>query len=50
MGQDPQPPTMLPAHGRAELDLEMHTEPLLTKENSDENKVLDRIVPGAICV
>ena len=27
LGRDLQPPRVLPAHGRAELDLEMHTEP-----------------------
>jgi hypothetical protein len=29
---------------------ELSLSPFACKENSDENEVLDRIVPGAICV
>jgi hypothetical protein len=49
-GQDPQPPTMLPAHGRAELDLEMYTEPLLTAKAEFKLSKAYRKPSGLHCV
>ena len=38
---------MLPAHGRAELDLEMHTEPLLTVKKRGSSCLRRIEGPGA---
>ena len=45
--QDPRLLAMLPAHGRAELDLGMHTEPLLTVKKRGSSYPRRTESPGA---